>query len=286
MTPQALVQLFYNSTAGGYSPSRIAELADALRETGARVRLTPSSFEPPVIDPAATHVCVAGGDGTVRHVAAAIADLPRSVPIAIYPAGTINLLARETGIERRPTRLARSLLSGGTTRRHNPVRAGDAMFFACASVGPDSFVVASLSTALKRRIGRLAYVAAMARLLWLWPRHRIALSANGETLHCEAAYIAKGRYYAGPWSFAPGAKGDDAHIHIVALRTARRRDFASFCWRMLIGADMADDDNVISFRCTELSLHSELPLPLQADGDIVATCPIDIAVQDRPVYFC
>jgi diacylglycerol kinase (ATP) len=286
MSVHKVVQLFYNPQAGSYSDATIAHLMQAFRETGVRVHLTPSVDTPPVIDPSATHICIAGGDGTVRHVAAALVRANRQLPVAIYPAGTVNLLAREGKIDRRPARLAQALVHG-PTRRHSPVKAGDDLFFACASVGPDSLAVASVASSfLKQQIGRFAYVAAVARLLHKWPRHQITLRANGRSWDCEAVYIAKGRYYAGPWSFAPQAKGDDGKLHVVALRRAGRREFLRFCWRMLGRVDVVGDKNVIAFSCTELSLQSDDPLPLQADGDVLASCPVDVSIHEAPVYIC
>ena len=282
-----IIQLFYNPAAGGYREATITELTRALTDTGARVRLTPSMDRPPAIDPAATHICIAGGDGTVRHVAEALVSANRQLPVAIYPAGTINLLAREGGFEHRPAAHMAQALVQGPTRPHRPVRVGGSMFFACASAGPDSLAVAQVAASpLKRYIGRFAYVAAMVRLLRHWPRHRIALSANGTSWECEAVYIAKGRYYAGPWSFAPQAKVDDGQLHIVALRRARRREFLHFCWQMLSGGDVTRDKNIISFTCTALSLQSDQPLPFQGDGDVLAMCPVEISVENTPVHIC
>lgn len=281
-----VVQLFHNPEAGSYDGAAIAELMREFRKTGAHVRLTPSVDSPPVIDPSATHICIAGGDGTVRHVAAALVSANRQLPVAIYPAGTINLLAREGDIERRPARLAQALVNG-PTRPHSPAKAGASMFFACASVGPDSLAVASVaSSLLKRQIGRFAYVTAMLQLFRAWPRHRIVVSANGRSWDCEAVYIAKGRYYAGPWSFAPHARGDDGQLHVVALRRAGRRHFLRFCWQMLGGVDVTRDRNVISFACTALSLHADCALPIQADGDVVTTCPAEITLHDTPLHIC
>src|SRR5690606_19476787 len=144
--------------------------------------------------------------------------------LSIYPAGTINLLAREAGYPTDPETFARLVLSGEPRRLHYPVMLGDGYFFACAGVGPDSFAVEQVSTRLKRRIGRLAYLAAFVRLLWRWPRHAIRLEAEGRTVECEAFYVAKGRYYAGGWSFAQQARVHDPVLHVVALPTARRRD--------------------------------------------------------------
>lgn len=281
-----VVQLFFNPAAGSYRGSTIDDLARAFRATGARIMLTPSVDAPPAIDPAATHICIAGGDGTVRHVAEALVTSRRDLPVAIYPAGTINLLAREGGCERRPDHLAEALIHGAT-RLHNPVRVGTAMFFACASVGPDSLAVEMVSSSpLKRHIGRFAYVAAMGSLLCRWPRHRLRLSANGASWECEAVYIAKGCYYAGAWSFAPQARVGDGQLHVVALKRARRREIFQFYWRMLSGGDVTGHSNVIAFSCTALSLQSDAPVPLQGDGDVLAMCPVEMQVHDRPVRIC
>jgi hypothetical protein len=120
------------------------------------------------------------------------------------------------------------------------------MFFACASVGPDSLAVEMVSSSpLKRHIGRFAYVAAMGSLLCRWPRHRLRLSANGASWECEAVYIAKGCYYAGAWSCAQARWGWP--VACRALKRARRREIFQFYWRMLSGGDVTGHSNVIAF---------------------------------------
>lgn len=286
MTNPVIAQIFFNPNAGNYSSSRTKAIAKAFRDIGAEPHLTPSIDAEPCITPDATHICIIGGDGTVRHVAAAVARANRTLPIAIYPAGTINLLAREAPMDRRPGALAQALVHGCATRPHHPASAGSEMFFACASVGPDSYAVASVSSRLKRKIGRLAYAVAFARLLWAWPRPQLTVRTNHGEWDCEAIYVAKGRHYAGPWSFAPHARVGDGLLHVIALRTARRRDFLRFCWQMLTRADPANNSNTIAFSCTALSLRCEQPMPLQGDGDIIAMCPVDIKVHDTPIQIC
>ena len=283
MSPPPIVQLFYNVKAGHYSPGRIDALVQALRAAGAKVRLTPSADGLPQLAPDTTHVCVAGGDGTVRHVGAAVVNTNPALPLAIYPMGTVNLLAREAQVPRNPGKLAQLLVHGGADRPHHPVRVGNDMFFACASAGPDSYAVASVSLRLKRWIGRLAYAVSFLHLLANWPRFNLRLSANGQSWPCEAVFIAKGRYYAGPWSFAPQAQVGDGLLHVVALKTARRRDFLGFCWSLLRGMDPGSGGNTIAFTCTALRLDADELVPLQGDGDILGCCPLDMAVDARAV---
>lgn len=285
MAAQSVVQLFYNPASGSYSPRRIRALAQALEAEGAEVVETPSVDGPPVVSDRATHVCIAGGDGTVRHVAMNLARCGRSLPAAIFPAGTVNLLAREGSFRRSAAACARELLAASSGLPHHPVALGETMFLACASAGPDSLAVAGVTPRLKRRIGRLAYAVAFLAVLWNWPRPRLKLLANGAEVDCEAVYVAKGRYFAGPWSFAPKARVGERLLHVLALPTARRRDYLRFVWTLLRGRDPGASAGAIAFTCTELRLSGEDGFPVQADGDVVAHSPVDFAIGSAPIHF-
>lgn len=285
MSRQPVVQLFYNPASGSFAPARIERLVAAFAARGARVLTSPSVCEPPVIANEATHACIAGGDGTVRHVAMALAASGRTVPAAIWPAGTVNLLSREGPACASPEAMASELLAEGEKRAHWPVRLGETMFLACASVGPDARAVADVSGKLKRRIGRLAYAVSFLRLLRRWPRSALVLRVDGRDLACEAVFIAKGRHYAGPWSFAPRASVGDGLLHVIALDTARRRDFAAFVLDLAMGRDPGRRAGVTALVTRELSIDSREPLPVQADGDIVAQLPVTLKIADQPLHF-
>jgi diacylglycerol kinase family enzyme len=281
-----VVQLIGNPSAGRHKSLRLGELVRALESEGATVHYAECGKSPPPIRADATHVCVAAGDGTVRHVAGAVMRCGHPVALSIYPAGTINLLAREAGYPREARDFARLILASAPRRRHYPVTIGDGYFFACAGVGPDSLAVARVSPKLKRAIGRLAYGAAFLGVLLRWPRQSIELTCDGRTIACEAFYAAKGRYYAGPWSFAPSARLDEPLLHVVALRQARRRDYARFVWTVLRGRDPASLANVMVLTCTNLRATAGGALPIQADGDIVGELPATMMVGEAPLVFC
>jgi len=276
---QAVVQLFVNGRAGSASHRRVEALKRALDAAGARVIESQSGSDPLEVSDDATHVCAVGGDGTLRYVTAAVARTGRAIPMSIFPSGTINLLAREYGYGRDPAIFARRILASGTPRLGRYAYLGDTLMFTCASVGPDSAAVAALNPRLKRLIGRIAYGVAFVHVLINWPRPHLRLQANSETIDCEAVFIAKGLYYAGPWSFAPHAAADDPFLHVVALRRARRRDFARFMLALLLHRkDLSHDPNLVRFSCDALEIEGNRAPPLQADGDIVATLPVEFRI--------
>lgn len=280
-----VVQLFVNDRAGSLSHRRVAALQRELEAAGARVIRTSTAAGALTVADDATQICAVGGDGTIRHVIAAIVRAGRPIPMSIFPSGTVNLLAREFGYGLDPAAFVRRILGQGAPRLGRYATIGEVMMFTCASVGPDSAAVAGLKPRLKRLIGRAAYGVAFVDVLIRWPRPKLRLEANGETIACEAIYIAKGLHYAGPWSFAPHAAADDPLLHVVALRRARRRDFARFMWALLRRKDLSRDGNLIRLSCDALELFGDDAPPLQADGDIVATLPVHIVMSPAPQAF-
>ena len=275
--PQPIIQLFVNAKAGSSSRRRVAALQRELEAGGARVIVTPTGSSDLTVAEQATHVCAVGGDGTLRHVAAALGRSGQPRVMSIFPTGTVNLLAREYGYRCNPLSFAARILREAPPRLQRMARIGETMMFTCASVGPDADAVAGVSPRLKRAIGRAAYGVAFLGTLIRWPRRQLSVAADGRTVVCEAIYVAKGRYYAGPWSFAPGAAADDPFLHVVALKQARRRDFARFLWTLLHHGDLTRDANLIHFTCAALTIAGA-DAALQADGDIVAHLPAEIAI--------
>lgn len=281
------VQLFYNRTSGGHCPRRLAALRAEFEARGAKVLLSECGPALPVeVGSETSHVCAVGGDGTLRHVALALARCGRRLPLSVYPAGTVNLVHRERLFPLDPDGHASRLLGEDRGDVLHPAALNDTFFLACASVGPDSRAVAGVSLPLKRRIGRLAYAVAFARLLLDWRRSPVRLAWDGGTLDCEAFYVAKGRYFAGPWSFAPEADVGRPLLHVVALATARRRDFARFAFALWRGGRVDALPGVTAFTCTALEAQSDSPLPVQVDGDPAGTLPASISLHGEALSLC
>jgi diacylglycerol kinase family enzyme len=122
-------------------------------------------------------------------------------------------------------------------------------------------------------------------LLIHWPRARMTVWCDGRQSECEAVYVAKGRHFAGPWSFAPSASALDPMLHVVTLQRASRFRFARFALQLLLGRPVEGLDGVHCFRCTELAISGETNAPVQADGDVVTHLPARIAISRTRLEF-
>jgi len=279
-----LIQLFYNPHSGMYSEIAIKNVTEAFERLGAVVICTESLLNKKVeIEQGVSHICIAGGDGTARTVIQAIMPVRKNISFSIYPIGTVNLIARENGYASDPNTFAKYVLTKEAARIHFTVKLNDTLFLACASVGPDSVAVASVSLRMKQSIGRAAYLVALLKTFFKWDRPHITLEASGQSYDCEAFYVAKGRHFAGKWSFAHASLNQPL-LHVVALKYARRRDFIRFIWA--IARDrVKEQEGLTFFTCTEMKAFCPDALPVQADGDIVTTLPVTLSINTEPLRF-
>lgn len=279
------IQLVFNPESGGYRPATIEQLRRAFIQGGASVQLSECSARSPlVIAGDADQVCVVGGDGTIRHTVLAIRASGRDLPLSAFPGGTVNLLQREWRYPTTTQAFVAAVLAATASNTNYAASINDSIFLACASVGPDSAAVAALSSPLKRIIGRLAYVVAFLKILWQWPQQTITLIADAQTIQCEAFYVAKGRFFAGPWSFAPQAGVDEPLLHVVAIHQLSRWVFLRFIFLLLLGRPLAGRPEFSCFSCRSLQAHCAEPVAVQADGDVITQLPAHITLDSANPY--
>ncbi len=278
------IALAYNPRMSARRLGRVAALARALERRGHAVSHHDSLHFDCCRDcPEAELLCIGGGDGTVRMVVGVQSDLAALPPIAVFPVGTINLVAREMGYPHSPEAFIDRIAHGREVR--SPLaRYNGTPFVACLSIGVDALAVASLSEGLKARIGRLAYVEAMGRLLAKWPRHALTVTAGGATFAAEALFVLRGKFYAGPWTLHREAHLGHGALRVLALPRARRRDLASLTTRALAGM-RSPHPEWRYLECDSLEVVSDDPVPIQADGDPVGMTPARIAMGTESLRF-
>ena len=223
-------------------------------------------------------VVAVGGDGTVSAVGDGMAG--SSIPLGIIPTGTGNLLARELEI---PLDLeeAVALIAGAhSERKIDGMRIGERIFFLNASVGISAAVVGGTTRESKKRFGRIAYVGAtMVKVLSSKPRY-LTVEVDGKAHPYRAVDVAimncgmvGKQLYPGD----PEIRIDDGHLGVGILSVKRIWHCSWYAIGVVIGWIATPQSHFIKVDKI-VSIRSSVPLPVQADGDLIGTTPFDVEI--------
>ena len=234
----------------------------------------------------ASLVFAAGGDGTVRACAQALAGT--GIPLAIVPLGTANLTARALGIPARASQaidvgfrgrdrvidLAVADLGGagpGGADRGDGDGAGRIGFAAMAGIGLDAAVVAAARAPDKRRLGWVAYaVSGLAHLSV--PAAEFTVRLDGEApLRRRARCVVAGNAGLLPGGFVllPEARLDDGRLDVGILAPSGALGWPRAAARVLTRS-RHQDRTLERFQARRVEIAAAVDLPRQVDGEIAA----------------
>ena len=224
-------------------------------------------------------VVSAGGDGTVNEVMNGL--IGKTLPLALLPMGTANVLAAEIGLIETTTEIARAILRGPVV----PIYLGDAngrRFTLMAGIGLDAEAVATVNPRLKRAIGKFAYVYATFKRWLVSPQHRLQIEIDG-TMHTAATtVIANGHYYGGRFVCAGEARLTDPRLHVCLFEKPGRWQAA--CYMLgLFGGFLPRMSNYRVVTGREIAIRDDGAHPVQGDGDVIARLPVLIRISDQMV---
>ncbi|HEV8611411.1 MAG TPA: diacylglycerol kinase family protein [Thermoanaerobaculia bacterium] len=223
-------------------------------------------------------VVVCGGDGTVSEAACGLVG--SSVPLAILPGGTSNVLARELSIPLNLEGAARLLLEG-VPRKVRVLYANDRPFLLWAGVGLDARIMGHMSLVLKRWLGRTGIFFTVADEFFRYEFPRLEVTVDGERHEATFAVVCHARHYAGPWVIAPEARLDSDEMEVLLFSGRRRWPFLSLFRQMQIGRGGHIDRGlarVIRGRAATIRSLESYPVEVQVDGDCVLETPLTCRV--------
>ncbi len=279
-----------NPSAGPLRRTRLWRVLDLLAASGVRIELHETRHRGHGTEIAraaaaagAPTIVAAGGDGTIAEVAQGLLGSP--CRLGVIPLGTANVLAHEFSLPFAPRAVAAALGFGRTRPLWAGLarsEAGERVFVQMIGAGFDAEVVHRVSPALKRRLGRGAYVLGALREL---PRYRfrpIRLRLDGEEIETGSVVVCKGRLYGGPYRLAAAADPSRPGFSVALF------DHAGPWATLLCGAalplDLLDRTPFLRVRrAMRVEILGPAPTPAQSDGDPSGRLPLAISDAPAPI---
>ncbi|MCL6481137.1 MAG: diacylglycerol kinase family lipid kinase [Firmicutes bacterium] len=224
-------------------------------------------------------VICCGGDGTINEVVNGMAG--SAVPLAVLPAGTANILAKELGIPWTITRAARLLAHCRPQRialgQLKSQTGGAARFFVCTGgAGPDGVLVYSINEELKAHTGQGAYWWEGFRQLFRYrfPLFRVTAPELTGAQAVSMAIVGRTAHYGGPFQITTEASLFEDCFEVVLVQTRSRLRYLSYLPSITLHR-LRRRGGVLFFKTR--TLHCEPlgddPVYTQVDGEAAGRLP-------------
>jgi YegS/Rv2252/BmrU family lipid kinase len=223
-------------------------------------------------------VVAAGGDGTVSAVINGIVGT--TIPLGIIPAGTGNLLAHDLDIPLEVKDAVALIAGTHKLRKIDAMRIGKRAYILNISLGASAAVVNETSPKNKKRFGRIAYAWTVVSKLSTLRQRYLTVSVDGKALKYQAIEVAifnSGSIAKTLYPNGPDIRIDDGYIDVWIMGIQTILDYPQYLFKMMTGKPAKRISHFIRARKT-VSVKSRIPLPVQADGDIFGTTPIEVEV--------
>ena len=220
----------------------------------------------------------AGGDGTIAEL------MNRTIPgtpLATYPAGTANLVARYVGATPRCQEFGQMLLDGATVQL-DAGRANGRLFMAVCSCGFDAEIVRQVHAARTGHISSFTYLPPILAALgsYRFPELQVfsdGLTNPGDAVSARWAFVSNLPCYAAGLKPGIGASGTDSQLDLCALRHGGLFSTLRYLPHLLMGTQRNLPDCTIS-RSPRFRIESAEEVPYEVDGDPGGMLPVEVDV--------
>ena len=228
-------------------------------------------------------VVACGGDGTFNEIVNGLAG--SRVPLALLPAGTANVLAKELSLPWNVERAA-ALVAGSRLRRialglatSGEGNVAPRHFLSVAGAGPDGAIVHALDLGLKQRAGVLAYWAEGIRQLAAYKFPRFRVTAGGRQFDSTLIVVGRTKHYGGPFQITTEADLHSDEFEVMVCESSSRLRYSSYvgllCLRRLRGARHLTFLKTSSVYCEPLD---RAPVFTQVDGEPLGQLPAEFRI--------
>lgn len=228
-------------------------------------------------------VIVCGGDGTLNEAVNGLAC--SQVPLAMLPAGTANVLAKELSLPWNLPRAAKHIARA----QYRRIALGLAVpekssgepryFLSVAGAGPDGALVAAVRPEIKSRAGILAYWQEGFRQLTRYDFPRFQVTTGGRAIDATLVIVGRTKHYGGPFKITTEADllRPEFELAFVTTRSAWRYiAYLPLIWAgQLRRARHVEFCKATSLQCVALDSS---PVLIQVDGEPAGCLPAEFRI--------
>jgi diacylglycerol kinase (ATP) len=274
-----------NPTAG--SPEHIRSWQERIESLAGDcpVRVTAHSGEAEelawrAVEAGFTRIVAAGGDGTVSQVANGLVG--SNATLGVLPMGTVNVFAMELGLPLHNLRRCWDIIEDRNVRLVDLPSANGKYFVQLGGVGLDAQVVKETSLAFKRSLGPLSYLISAAHIAARQPPKLFIESEHTAVEEGSFVLIGNGRLYGGPFPFFKHAIIDDGLFDVVVFKRLGYLEIVKYLQDVVFSSDIKAPE-IEYFQTRQLRITSEQDVPLELDGELAGSCPVDFRIRKRAV---
>lgn len=276
---QKCVTVVFNPVSGQSDPEqRKKTIADALAQHGYRCQHLETTKEQgaravaeQALEDGVDLLAVSGGDGTVVEAMSAL--IGTGIPIAVFPAGTGNLLSVNLGMPKEVPDAVHAALFGrkrALDLAKITTDSGEEKFFAIlAGAGFDARIIRDADREAKNKMGLFAYLwAALRNLGSRSVRARIRIDSDGAVLHrrVKSVMVANMGRIQGGIDVVPDAWPDDGKLDLTLLKAENLGDWARLLWSTL-RRRLREERAVEYHAVRSVEVEFAFPQPIQFDGE-------------------
>jgi YegS/Rv2252/BmrU family lipid kinase len=288
--------LIYNTASGRRRGERLAEVEAAsiiLKQAGINSELAPTTGRGSATELARQAVAdgrqmviVCGGDGTINEVVNGLAG--SQVPMALLPAGTANILAKELGI---PWDIAAAagMIAGGELQRialglvnsegDSTTPGWSRYFLSVGGAGPDGAMVHALETMAGSKSGIIDYWLEGVRQLVKYRFPEMRITCAGHDLKATLIVVGRTQNYGGPFCITQEANLLEDCFEIVAVSTRNRLRYLA-CLPALWLGKLRQMPDIHHWKTTEVLCEpaGSEEVFAQVDGEPIGKLPLRFSI--------
>lgn len=227
-------------------------------------------------------IIAAGGDGTVSAVVSGMVN--SKTPMGILPAGTGNALARDLAIPMDLQGALKLLGSEHAVRELDIMEVKDVekkdFYVMNVSVGVTSQVMRKTGREEKRRFGFLAYIYNAIGTILHSDRHHFEIKVDDRAYRVGATEVMIANCkFMGLQPQMDGVEIDpnDGCLDLFIVRARSLRGYLNVFTRFVLRRKPNEDTNLRYLEVrSSLQIKSEVPLPVQADGEVIGKTPVSV----------